>query len=515
MRKDSPYKPGFSAYRNVLVALSRTTKDDATRWELLRRPFHALVGHYRKFYPDELLLRIGLNYCEATKDSELAKTLVTRSVQKHAPRNGVTKIQGLNSLSVERSRFLDDYDWKDAQGSEAEIQDKSLGSMKATESMDPMEARVVAGPTPVVESLGSVQNDRDESAIRVAALHGDPNDSTGALSAFSDPDEGDPAEPVASASKDSIGAQGEETQLFQIDAPPFSYKVFQKALKVCLNADDLQGSRDILHSYSRMRHLYPKGIESDIWGFVVRGFAFLGHSPDSVKSLLDDMKHKNLNINEETYGAVLHSFATGKRHKEATEFFNTLRMAPDDSSMAPGVNCYNAMILSHISRKDWNEVLNTYQEMSASGLSPNSATTQGVMIASFRLGGAEQARQTLEEALEAKVGIGGENCLLAIKLLMPDILEGNSSASVQSIQGYLRRIGDADELLRSACLNLLRSIRRADTEQRRLPTKRAPEEVLCRRREEAWHATLRDILDLDWMRRKQTAQQSVELNSGS
>lgn len=531
MKRNSQYQPGFSAYRNVLVALARTAQGDETRWELLRRPFHSLFGHYRKYYPDEFLLRVGLNYCEATKDSELARTLVLRSVNRHAPRNRTRPVgsEEFSDFTIESSRYFNVTSWNTTQTNEDEQYDSGLGGSKtiATSPSD-FEASVVSGtysPEPLDSSdcLDDAESQREQleySALDSPGVLEVPDDDPSDLSSVEPSGmrkSGFSVTPVADENNNqqttfsTEGTPNGETALLQ-SSPPFSFKVFQKALKVCLAADDLQRSRDILDSYSRMRDVYPKGIESDIWSFVVRGFAALGHNPQAIKGLFDNMKRKELSISEETYGAVIHSLATGKRNDEASALFDELKTASRESGISPGVSCYNSMILSQINSKDWSQVLSTYDEMKAEGLRPNSATTQGLLIASYRVGGVDRARSTMEETLATEVLVSRENCRLALKLLMPDILEGNKSASVTVIQGYLRSIGDSNEPLRSSCLNLLRSIRQADIEQNRLPTRNAPEEVLSRRREEAWKAALRDILDLDQTRRNQTTTKE-ELNS--
>jgi pentatricopeptide repeat protein len=496
------YEPGFKAWRNMIVALSRTTKADPTRWEMLRRPLYALFERNKRFCPDELLLKIGLSYCEATGDAKMARDLVVRSVDHHC------------SACERKPSFVSGYEKSDTRW---KAEEDDTGFSLSVDGTNSEEASKTWQGLEIDEESGSgtVKHLVDDTATQANAvdltiLESAYNDKAGQLFWRS------PASSIIlEAAPDDLGTMHGEAGSIDTgslenasdEAPrhssaPFSYKVFQKAIKICIAADDATNGLSILDAFGRMENVYPKHIESQILGFALRGFASLPHGSAFVSGLFESMKGKRLEIEEDIYGAVLHSFAAGNQPAEVSKLFQEMK---SKDGLQPALSCYNAIILSSIKAKAFGDVLDLYDEMKAAHVMPNDTTTQAVVIAAFRLGGREQVRQVLRETLDERVVVSRDNCQLALKILVPDIVKG--TASVTDIQRRLRDLGSENEPLRRACLDLLRSFRQADTEQRRVPTTNAPLEVLVKRREQAWHATLNHILQMDEIRRGLKRQQ--------
>ena len=466
------YDPGFSIWRNIIVALSRTTEMDPTRYELLRRPYHSLFKQHSKFYPDNHLLRLGIEYCVATNDADLARTLIVRAVDQHTPPDDLNpNLDASTQPSTLKAIFADFNSSRPAPSAEQQIfpgfmMDSSgfLNDLNLIKKEEEADENSNWGEQELVE---------EEEPGALPSAHTNVN-----IVLDTPSDEG-------AATGSRIGA-------------PFSFKVFQSAIEVCLAANDLESCQAILGAFEKLKDVYPQNIQAELWSYALQGFAGRAHDTDAVRTMFNSMEEKGIVISEESCGAILHSLAVGGRPEEVSDFFLSLQLkSSENGSVAPGLSCYNAVMLSHLNSKAWEKVLSAYEEMSSTGITANDKTTQALLIASYRLGGSVRVRQLVEDILSTEVVISRENCHLALKILIPNLLKGTRGKyTVDDIQERLRDLGDKDVTLRSVCLNLLRSFRQAETEQNRLPTKNAPLEVLVKRREEAWQNTLRDILEV-------------------
>lgn len=511
MNSKTRYEPSFAVWRNMIVALSRTAAVDPTRWELLRRPYHSLFGQYSRFYPDELLLRLGLKYCAATKDAHLARTLIVRSVDRHVPETSnliltKTKPSNLSSIFADftKESALQNEEFPgfvmDSSGflnSINMINEKHGDAVHTDHDDDEDDAHQDSFAEPVFLSHAGWG---DPAAVKVSP------DKEVATSLFGMPpvipeDLGDgiPNETITDTlpGGSPVGSEVSEPEA----SAPFSFKVFQAAIRVCHAANDMECGREILDALDKLGNAYPKNIESEVWSFALQGFASLGHDADSVKSIFEKMQGKDLEITDETYGALLHSLALARRHEEVFDIVSSLKLSnlslKEDAAGVPGVSCYNAVMLCHLNSQAWEQVLSTYEDMKTMELVPNGKTTQGLILASHGFGGCDAVREIIGGILASSldVPISQENCHLALKLLMPNLLRGlQGQYSVDNIQERLRELGDEIVSLRFVCLNLLRSFRQAEIEQKRVPTKNLPAEVLLKRRNGAWRCAMQDIL---------------------
>ena len=384
----------------------------------------------------------------------MARNLIVRSVDHHA--SNLTKAtlpwdKTFSGVSVESSGFLDGSFWDEAGMPETQTHQSDLTFVQADDTKACIETQ------PEVDESSELQVTDDGTF---------------------------PTRGEAIAEKTAYSSA------------PFSYRVFQKAIEICLAAEDFRGGRDVLEALVRLKNVYPKEIQSEIWSFALTGFARFTHS-ESVKELFEAMKNEGMTISEESYGAVMHSLATANQPDEVSQMFQELREGKLDAGVAPGISCYNALILSYLNKREWHAVLTTYEDLKSAGVVPDSATIQGLLISSYRKGDSAQVRGIIEELVAMDVVISQENCHLALKMLLPEIAEGKRSISVDTIQQRLRELGSNNDCLRPASLKLLRSFRQADIEQRRLPTKNTPIDMLSKRREEAWQTTLRDILEIE------------------
>ncbi|CAB9516396.1 expressed unknown protein [Seminavis robusta] len=484
------YEPSFKSWQNIIVALSRTTRADPTRWELLRRPFHALFQQNQSFYPGETLLRIGLDYCDATGDSKLARDLIVRSVDHHVRSN---QTMPASPWGYSNSHEISNQD---------SLEQETLESLNNPpvynneESSTPLQTQNVQFAGDVFHSEytdtnlhGSFETSWFTTQNEFGTMELDTVDET--------------MTPEATATIDSDVPCHDSGTAQQV-APPLPFKAFTKSLRVCITAGDVTNARSILEAFGRLPSVYPKDIESEVWGSALRGFSSLALDSSLVNEIFVQMKQKGLKIDEEAYAAVLHCYAVGNQPEEAMKLFQEMKLGMFHDEVQPGLSCYNSMILACVKAKDYGKVMELYEELKASETATNDATTQGVVIAARRMGGKEKARLVLQEALSASTVVSRNNCHVALKILMPDLLSGRAfrgSADVAHVQEMLRELGLENEMLRPACLDLMRSCRQADIEQRRTPTKHVSASDLASRRNAAWKEALEDILQLDEVRR--------------
>ena len=458
--------------------MSRTTDIDPNRWKLLQRPFRTLFDQYKYFYPDEFLLRIGLKYCEATIDSKLARDLIMRLSERHMK----------NEMNTEKQTSFADgsFSMNDASWEYPELfstNDEGLNNM---------------------QFQSSAELDESDTLFDAKAEFSEFSDSFDTLDA-------DQREPIEGdlGGEQTLGVQTVESTDKKIEPytpAPFSFKIFQQAIKIGLAAGDVSACKDILDILKGVEHLFPKDIQSEIWTFSLKGLAMISRNPDILTDTFDHMRRHEMKLSEETYGAMIHGLAVAKRPDEAIELLEGMESDSFGDGIKPGLSCYNAIMISHINEKSWREVIDVYDRMIKENVKPNSATTQGLLIAAYRIGGRERVQEMVGDLLANDVVISQENCQLAMKIMVPDVIKGTES-KITEIQNHLRDLGTKNELLKSASFNLLRSIRQAEIEQNRKPSKQVPLDNILRRREEAWEGALKDVLEL--------AQTQNKLKSGT
>jgi pentatricopeptide repeat protein len=195
---------------------------------------------------------------------------------------------------------------------------------------------------------------------------------------------------------------------------------------------------------------------------------------------------------EDVYGVVIHSFAVAKEPDMARSFMQSMEEGAFGEDVKPGTKCYSAAILSYVRAAAWDDAVSAYESMKNAGVSPDPASFHGLLLASFRLGGSSRVKKFVEELLESNSTVTQESCELVLKILIP-ALQKNETTVTTRVQ--LRVMGEEDPSMSTACLNLSRSLRTAELEQSRKPSKILTDKAIVQRRKEAWLNVLRHALE--------------------
>lgn len=194
---------------------------------------------------------------------------------------------------------------------------------------------------------------------------------------------------------------------------------------------------------------------------------------------------------EETYGTVILSLAVAKKTEEARALFEAMESGQFGDDISPGVACYNALMLAHIEAHQWDEALECHSLRKDAGLRYSTASFQDVLLASYRVGKKAKASEAIEEALQSELKIDYRCFYLSLQILLGDALK---SKTLDQARQRLREIGEQNEHLKKPALNLSRSLRTAQVEEKRKPIKALNEHEIATKQEHAWRVALEHLL---------------------
>jgi pentatricopeptide repeat protein len=187
----------------------------------------------------------------------------------------------------------------------------------------------------------------------------------------------------------------------------------------------------------------------------------------------------------------VYSFAVAKQPSKAKDFLEEMLTGTYGDNVKPGASCYNAAILSYVRAGEWNDVLSLYGTMKESRVKANSATFNGVLLASHQVGGRSQVQVLAEELLSTSAAMGQESCELILDILIPEVQQSDTAVDTRK---QLRLLVDQDQAMAQVYLNLNRALHTAETEQSRKPSNGLTAEDITQRRDTAWRDVLRRIL---------------------
>lgn len=167
--------------------------------------------------------------------------------------------------------------------------------------------------------------------------------------------------------------------------------------------------------------------------------------------------------------------------------------ADDNSSINVGAYTYGAVILSYVTKADWEMALSVHDDMVTRGVVPDSTTTYGLLLSAFKVGGPTRAHRYLERLLGLGVVPGKATCTLALRLLIPGL---SRCSSTETMRLQLRdMIENRDKIFNEEdLLDLLRSLRVAEVEEGRKPTVTMSTAKLETRQQQAWRLVLETLL---------------------
>lgn len=181
-------------------------------------------------------------------------------------------------------------------------------------------------------------------------------------------------------------------------------------------------------------------------------------------------------------------FVKAGKRDEALQILESMKSGAFGDGVVPGVTVYNAVLLSHVAAGEWSEGLAVYDAIRDLGIAPDKTTTQGLLIASSRLGDKPRTLALARELFESSVSMDKQCYEHCLKILLPKQVRANSVAEVRK---KLRKYGIENARFKDVSTSLSRSLRIAEVEEERQVTERLSEIDLNERREKAW----RDVLD--------------------
>jgi pentatricopeptide repeat protein len=168
-------------------------------------------------------------------------------------------------------------------------------------------------------------------------------------------------------------------------------------------------------------------------------------------------------------------------------------MESGEVGVRPGPASYEGFVLACIRSKEWNEVFRAYQTMKEAGVLPSQVAVQGLLLASYHTGDKEQSRSFIEELLSLGVRWNHESCLLAAKILLPEMVDGNIPLEV--FHKKIRESMEYERALAESAIPLTRSLHVALTEEEREPSNALPLHEIEKRRTRAWREVLKHLLE--------------------
>lgn len=267
--------------------------------------------------------------------------------------------------------------------------------------------------------------------------------------------------------------------------------VFQKALEMALQNADAASASSILICLEDVQTDYPLSAKSELYGLVVLCYARASRSREA-KELLLSMVEKGMNTSDELFGAVLHSLVVDGKADEARMLFQS--MQEDETSLpSPDVSSYNAILVSHIQAREWDQAISFFDVTKDRGVAMNSHTIKGLLLAHVSRDGREAAVAFVENLLVIQAPIDEATFQLAARIILPAL----GGKDTDDIRSNARRIGEEEPSLRDASVKLIRSARVAEVEVKKLKAKQPDRNGLVKSdSREYWQEALSDLLDL-------------------
>ena len=186
------------------------------------------------------------------------------------------------------------------------------------------------------------------------------------------------------------------------------------------------------------------------------------------------------------FGAVLQSYAVAGMMEEAQDLFQAMDSGELRVNVEPGLACYNSMLLGHVRTKAWDEAIALYETMMTKKIPSTPQTIHGLVLAYFNKGGQSALLTFLKTHRGQKTSIDENGFKLLIRLLLPNVHGKN----LEDIRRNLRQLGEQTPELSKHALEVMRSVRRAEVEQKRAQSKNGQQQ------DGMWHDVLAKLLDL-------------------
>jgi pentatricopeptide repeat protein len=277
LEADASNPAGFHVWKQFIVECAKRARQNVSRWELVQRVLKKLSTDNPRFWPDHLLLKCGLEASEFLLDSELASTLIVRTLEHdqevHTPRTD-------NAFESDISHFLSD------------SKEFSFGLKAETNTKDSTD-------TAFESDLSHFMSDSKQFSFGIT---------TGTNA---DDPSNESVQDGTVGWEWADGPSFDETKYTQIDAaadkptheaslelPPEvrSRVVFRdilKGMEICVHGSDMRSGRLILDSVDAFPEAVPVEGKRALYSLALKGFAAIGDF-DSAEQLLSAMIQNDL-----------------------------------------------------------------------------------------------------------------------------------------------------------------------------------------------------------------------------
>jgi hypothetical protein len=184
----------------------------------------------------------------------------------------------------------------------------------------------------------------------------------------------------------------------------------------------------------------------------------------------------------------------------------------------PGMTCYDGFILACARCRAWDDIITAYRTMQYMNVPLSPASSHGVLLAAAKVGHRSEVKKYIEQFVSSNVQLYGDGAILALRILLNGVITGRNDnqngLSLDELRERLRILGQTNVRVQNECLQLIRSLRIAESEEARhvcynqtnnnsnnligenVAAPVVPLSEWHNRRHDAWHTMLNDLLTL-------------------
>lgn len=273
--------------------------------------------------------------------------------------------------------------------------------------------------------------------------------------------------------------------------------VFRKALAIATQNNDVQSTTEIFDSFKQAEDEYPTIFRSEVYGFMIRGYAQKGHAQEAL-DLLMSMFEVGLKASDEMFADVLRSLIATDRRSEAFAIFKDMNDSQTYHLPLPGVACMDAIISAHVSARDWDEAIAVFLKMEKIGDMPNAQSIHGYLLARLAKDGSSGLSNIVEDFLGRDILMDKSIFMLLARVLVPQF----DGVTVSDIRRQARKLSDEQPHVKDAGLKLVIDARKAENNERKArrnissDSSGASISLQTPVSSEAWSRTVSRLLDL-------------------
>ena len=195
---------------------------------------------------------------------------------------------------------------------------------------------------------------------------------------------------------------------------------------------------------------------------------------------------------EDLYGAVLEALVSDDRQDEAEALVRSMEAGEDGIHISPGTLSFDALVMGHIQKKNWQAVVDTYETVKERDIAMGPQMMEGLVVAHQHIGGKDGVVFVVEELLHndrAKI----QDALF--RQIAQILFEDMDLDSFDTFRQQVRAEGEKDRRLRDSSLQVVRSLRVAEIEADRPSSRHKSEADLEAVRDQAWKDATKYLLD--------------------